>query len=387
LSRLRSFAIFATLVALVSILAACGGSSSGSSGSDGGSSDPQAVLDSATLKGVKSANLDLSVKVEDDEGENLELTLSGPFQSEGAEELPQLDLEVQATGNTDDEDIDFNGGLTLLSDRAFVAYDGTQYEVDPTTFGFVKASLEQAQKQGKSGAADPTACEDAVSELKVSDFVTDLKDEGGADVDGVSTTKLSGELDVATGLDALFKLLEDPRCKAQLEAAGPLPLDEVEEGKRAISKVLKKSHVELYVGEDDIIRRLTADFTIEPGDGETADLTLDVTLSGVNEEQEISAPSGDVKPIEDLFLKLGINPLELLEALSNGGKGLDKVLGELGLESGLSEIENGNYLNEGVEPSSEGSGGSGGGDQQAYLKCLKNAKTPVDLQNCASLSG
>jgi hypothetical protein len=378
LSRFRTFVIFATLAALVTVLAACGSSSSGSGGSSG-NDDPQAVLDSATLKGVKSGDLDLSLQVETLDGGNLEVSLSGPFESEGAEELPQLDLEVQATGSTDDEDIDFDGGLTLLSDRAFVAYDGTQYEVDPTTFGFVKSGLEQAQKQG-SKAGDPTACQDAASELKVSEFVKDLKDEGGADVDGVSTTKLSGELDVANGIDAAFEPLEDPACSAQLEAAGPLPLDEVEEGKRAVSQVLKRTHVDIYVGEDDIIRRLVGDFTIEPEAGKTGEVTLDLTLSGVNEEQEISAPSGDVKPIEDLFLKLGINPLELLEALSGGGD-FGNVLEQFG--SGVTEGGGTGGSGSGGESSS----GSGGGDQQAYLKCLKNAKTPVDLQNCASLGG
>jgi hypothetical protein len=374
LSRFRILAILATLAALGGVLAACGSSSSGSS------DDPQAVLDNATLKGVESGDLDLSLHVESNgaEGGNLDLSLSGPFQSEGAENLPLLDLDVTANGNVKDEAVDFDGGVTLLSDRAYVAYQGTEYEVDPTTFGFLKSSLEQAQKGSKSDAGDPTACQDAVSGLELSEFVTGLKEEGSADVDGVSTTKLSGELDAGSAIDALIELTEDPGCSAQLEAAGPLPLGELEKARREVSTALKRSHVELYVGDDDIIRKLAAEFTISPKGEEASEVDLELTLGGVNEEQDIAAPSGQTKPLEVLFRKLGINPLQLLEEVTSG-KGLGPLLEELGSGASL-----GGGSGDGGSGGESSSGASG---QQAYQKCLRNAKTPVDLQNCASLSG
>jgi hypothetical protein len=370
LSRFRTLALFAALAALATALAACGSGS--------GSDDPQTVVENATLEGVESGNVDLALQVKSNgpEGGDLDLSVSGPFQGEGTEALPQLDLEAKANGEAEGKAIDFEGGLTVLPDRAFVAYEGTEYEVDPTTFGFLKSGIEQAEQKGSKGdAGNPTACQDAAAGLKVDEFVEHLKNEGSVDVDGTSTTKVSGDLDVGAAIDAIIKLTEDPGCSAQLQAAGQLPLDELEKARREVSSALKTSHVDLYVGDDDIIRKVAADFTVTPKGGrESVEVDLELTLGEVNEEQQISAPSG-AKPLEVLFRKLGINPLELLEA-GSGGADIGGLLEKLGGSSGSSE-----------EGSGSGESGSGSSDQQAYLKCLQNAETPVDLQNCASLSG
>lgn len=371
LSRFRFLVLLAALLSLATAFAACGGS-------DSSSEDPQKVLDNATLEGVKSGNLDLSVgvKAEGKEGGDVDVSLSGPFQSEGKESLPELELTAKANGTASGEDIDFEGGLTLLPDRAYVNYEGTEYEVDPTTFGFVKSGFEQAeQQQGSKGGV--TACQEAVSGLKVGDFADNLKNEGSADVEGTSTTKVSGDLDVAAAVDAVIGLTEDPACSSELEAAGPLPLSELEEAKGEVTSAVKKAHIEVYVGDDDIIRKLAAELTIEPkgSSGEKVEADVEVTLSGVNEDQEISAPSG-AKPLEGLFQKLGVNPLELLEAAQGGGD-----IG--GLLEGITGGSSGSEGSSGE--SSGGSSGGGGSSQQAYLDCLKGATTPADLQQCASL--
>jgi hypothetical protein len=375
LSRFRLFAIFASLLAFATVLAACGSSSS---------EDPNEVIESATLEGVKSGVLDLSLDAtsKGSEGGEFTLSLSGPFQGEGSGQLPQLDLDVRAKGNGDGEAIDFEGGLTVLSDRAFVAYEGTEYEVDPTTYGFITSALEQAQQGSKDNAGNPAACQEAASGLKVDEFVIGLKDEGTADVDGTQTTKLSGQLDVGKAIDAVIELTEDPACSAQLEAAGPLPLGELEKAKREISSSLKKTHVDLYVGDDHIIRKLVADFTVTPkGHKGSVEVDLDLSLSKVNETQQISAPSA-AKPLELLFRKLNVNPLELLERASSG-EGLGELLEELRDQSGAA---GGGSESSGSSESGSGSGGAGSEEgQKAYLECLQKARTPVDLQNCASL--
>ena len=369
MSRFRIFALLAAVAALATAFAACGGSS------DSSSEDPQNVIDRASLEGVESGSVDLSLAIESDgkEGGDFEASLSGPFQAGDGKDLPQLAMTASAKGTVNGKDVDFEGGLTLLSDRAYVNYDGTEYEVDPTTYGFVKSSFEQAQQGGSEGnAADVTACQEAATGLEVGDFVDELSNEGSADVDGTETTKVSGELNVGGAIDAIVELTENPACSAQLEAAGPLPLGELEEAKGELTSAVKKASVEVYVGDDDIVRRLVAELTIEPkgSSREKVEVDFDLSLSGVNEEQDISAPSG-AKPLQGLFQKLDINPIELLEAASSG-EGLG------GLLEGLSE----------GDPSSSGgssSGSSGGGRQQAYLDCLKGAQTPADLQECASM--
>ncbi len=383
MSRFRIFALLAALAALTTAFAACGGS-------DKSSEDPQKVIESATLEGVESGNIDLSldVKAEGKEGGDLSVSVSGPFQSGGKESLPQLDLTAKANGTAKGEDIDFEGGLTLLTDRAYVNYKGTEYEVDPTTFGFVKSGFEQAEQQGNSGeanAGDVTACQEAARGLRVENFVDSLSNEGSADVDGTDTTKLSGDLNTAGAVDAIIKLTENPACSAQLEAAGPLPIGELEKAKGELTRDLKKAHVDVYVGDDDIIRKVAAELTIEPkgSSNEKVEVDVELSLSGVNEAQAINAPSG-AKPLEGLFQKLGVNPLELLEATSGGGAGIGGLLE--GLMDGGSPLGGGSSGGGGSSSGGSGGGsGSSGSGQQAYYDCLKGAETPADLQNCASL--
>jgi hypothetical protein len=374
LSRIRILALFATLTALASILAACGGG-----GSDNSGEDPQKVVENASLEGVKSGEFDMSLHVnaEGGEGGEADVSLSGPFEAGAKGELPQAEVSIEAEGSAEGEELAFDGGLTLLTDRAFVEYEGTPYEVDPTTFGFLKSALEQAQQQ-EGSEADVTACQQAAEGIKFSQFADNLENEGSEDVGGTSTTKVSGDLNVEGAIDALIKLTEDPACSAQLEAAGPLPIGELEEAKSELSKAIKKSHVEIAVGDDDIVRKFAIELTVEPpqAKGEKVELEMEITLSGVNEEQSFEEPA-NAKPLEALFKQLGVNPLELLEA--GGSQGLGGLLeGVLGGSSG---------------GGSAGSGSSSGGsselgssaEQKAYVQCLQKAQTPADLQKCARL--
>jgi hypothetical protein len=375
LSRFRILALFATVAALLTLFAACGGGDD--DGGSGSSDDPQQLVESASLEGVKSGELDLSlhIKAEGEEGGDVEVDLSGPFEAGAKGELPQLEVSAKAKGTAGDEDLDFEGGLTLLTDRAFIDFEDTDYEVDPTTFGFVKSAFEQAQQQEGSESGDITACQKAAEGIKFSQFAENLKNEGSADVEGTSTTKVSGDLNVSGAIDALIQLTEDPACSSQLEAAGPLPLGELEEARGELSKAIKQAHVDLYVGDDDIVRKVAAELTVQPGAAdEKVELEIDLTLAGVNEEQSFSSPS-NAKPVRALFDKIGVNPIELLQAGSEEGIG--------GLLEGLGGADLG-----GSSTGGSSSSGSDLGDpaaQKAYGKCLQTADTAADVQKCSSL--
>jgi hypothetical protein len=368
LSRARILTLFLALTALATAFAACGGGSSDS---------PQAVVDEATLQGVESGNLDFSlgIGVKGEKSGNVDVSLSGPFQKESDAELPELDLSATAKGSLGGEDIDFDGGFTLLSgNRAYLAYEGTEYEVDPTTFGFVKSAIK---KQSGGQSSEATACTEAAGKLKISDFMENLKEGGSADVGGTSTTKVSGDLNASAALDTVSELIEDPACSKQLEAAGPLPSGaELDAAKGTVEDSVKDAHVDLYVGDDHIVREISAEATIEPPPGseskgvKSVKLDLDLKLTGVNEEQTISAPKSS-KPLSDLFLKLGINPIELLGAFEGQGAG-----GLGGLLEGLNSFGG---------SSSGGNGGGSGGGQQAYLECLQGAHTATAIQNCVGM--
>jgi hypothetical protein len=375
LTRLRILTLFVALIALASALTACGGSSS--------SSDPQDIVNEATLQGVESGQISMSLELGITGGKNghLDVSLSGPFRGEEDAELPELDLAAKANGEIDGEKIDFDGGFALLGgNKAYITYEGVPYEVDSTTFNYVK-SLAKREGGGQK-SSEVTACQEAASELQVADFVENLKNAGSADVDGTSTTKVSGDLDAGGALGALTELIENPACGEQLEATGALPsVAELDKAKGTVENSVKDAHVDLYVGDDHIVRRISVQATIEPAKSSQSrgvkrvEIDFDLTLSGVNEDQTVAAPSG-AKPLSALFLKLGINPIELLGILQGGG-------GVGGLGSLLEGI--GNVGGGGGSSSGSGSNGGSGGGQQAYLDCLKEATTPVDIQNCTGL--
>lgn len=364
--RLRILALFAALFLLGVAFAACGGGSS--------SNNPQEIVDEATLQGIESGNLDLAVGIDitGEESGHVDVSLSGPFQSESGEELPDLDLTAKADGSVGDRTIDFDGGLTLLGNKAYVAYKGIEYEVDPTTFNYVKATIQRRTGDNQGGEA--TACREAASRLQVADFIENLKGDGSADVGDTDTSKVSGDLDAVAAIDALIEIVEEPVCREQLKAADPLPsIAELKEARDEVGRGVKAAHVEFYVGDDDIVRRISAQITIEPskdsGKGpKRIELDIDLKLTEVNEEQTISAPSSS-QPLSNLFVKLGINPIELLGVLN--GQGGPNALGNL--LNGLDTLP------------WEADGGSTGGGQESYFECLGEARTAADLKNCAGM--
>ena len=374
MSRKRTFALLAAFAALAALLSACGGGG-------GGSDDPQKVIEQATFEGVESGTVDLtmSVKAEGENAGNMKIDLSGPFQSTGKASLPELAMQVKANGDADGEKVNFEGGLTVLGDRAYVGYDGKNYEVDPTTFGFIKSGFEEAGQEGEkeSTGAERTACQKAATSMNLEKFVDNLENEGGEEVDGVKTTKLSGDLNPKGAVDAIIQLAETPACSSQLEAAGSLPLDELKAMEGEITGALKKAHADIYVGEDDhIVRKVAADLTVEPkGSGEKAEIEFDFTLGEVNEQQTIKAPP-NAEPLEKLFGQLGVNPLELLGMMQGGGG--DDIGG---LIEGIT----------GEEASSAGAPEAGEveipsvGDSKEFTECLKEAKGAADIQECAKL--
>jgi hypothetical protein len=378
LSRKRTFALLAAFAALAALLSACGGGG-------GSSEDPQKVMESATFGGVESGDVDLSMKVksEGEKGGELKADLSGPFQSTGKQSLPELDLAVTANGDANGEKIDVEAGITVLNDRAYVGYKGKEYEIDPTTFSFVKSAIEEGEQEGETESAggEATACQKAATSLDLSKIVDNLESEGGEEVEGVETIRVSGDLNPKGAVEAIIKLSETPACSAELELAGQAPLEELKEQAGELTSGLKKSHVEFYVGESDhIIRKVAAELSVEPkGSGEKVEIELEFTLSGVNEKQTIKAPAG-AEPLENLFGELGINPNEILGLMSGGeGEGLGSLLEGITGEGG---------------ESSSGGGESGSGSEielpslensKEFNECLNEVESASEIQKCASL--
>jgi hypothetical protein len=343
------------------------------------------VIENATFEGIESGEVEMSlnVKSEGENGSEVKVDLSGPFQSTGKKSLPELAMTASANGEVKGENIDFEGGVTVLSDRAYIAYDGKNYEVDPTTFGFIKSGFEEAEQEGEkeSTGGEATACQKAATSLDLGEFVDNLENEGSEEVGGVATTKLSGDLNPKSAVEAITKLLETPACSSELEAAGPVSLAELKAQEGELTGAIKKAHIELYVGEsDNIPRKVVAELTVEPkGSGEKAEVDLDLTLNKVNEKQTIKAPAG-AESIEKLFEQLGVNPLELFGAMEGGGvSGLGNLL------EGLSSAAGGSSSGGGGNSKQEAELPSAGGASKEFTECLSEARSAADVQKCAAL--
>ena len=288
-------------------------------------------------------------------------------------------MTAKANGSINGGNVDFEGGLVLLPNSAYVNYEGTEYEVDPTTFSFVESALKGTAGQGgaEGGSAGVSGCQEEVGRLKVGEFIENGINEGSADVGGTGTTKVSGDLNVSGGDRRPARSGRKPGLQGPARRGRPAALEvrnrrseERGEGRgedrpcRRLRRRRQHRATDRGAAEDRTEERTAAA-------RRSVEIDLDLKLTEVNEEQEISAP-GNAKPLNDLFLKLGINPIELLACSTAKAAARHRQSAARARRSGR-----------GGSSSGGGSGGEGG--QQAYLKCLREARSPVDLQKCTQL--
>jgi hypothetical protein len=372
LSRARSlFTVVVLALTVPAVVAGCGGDSSSDE-------DPQDVIE-ATFNNdeqVTSGVLDLSIDASAGDQGSFSASLSGPFQGVEGDPtaLPQLDLTASLSGEGAGQSVDFEGGLVVTEDDAYVEYNGQAYDVGSDTFNQLKQQMEQqADQAGATDSGDAAtsfreSCEQAIEaqggdpaacDFDLSGWFTDLSNDGTEDVGGASTTHISGNVDVSQMLTDFIGLAESVPG-----AAGQIPQDQLDQVQEAVTD----ASFDVYSGEDDdLLRKLDANVSIDPSAIASAvpvpidsvDLSFSVELSDVNEEQSIEAPSG-AKPIDELLQQFGgLGGLGGLGALGGGD------LGDLG----------GGSLG--------GGGGGAGGTSDAYLECIQNAgNDPQEAAKC-----
>jgi hypothetical protein len=366
---LRHLLSLTLLVFAAAGIAACGGGGGDDSG--GGGSAASSDTDVNTLltktftgkKDISSGKIDLAVKVDISGGSSgvsgpFEVSLSGPFQTQGKSKLPKLDLDLQAKGQGQD----IKAGLESTGDKGFVAFNGQEYAVPDNVFQQFKQGFEQAAAKGTNQSSNQSLTSLGIDPRK---WLKDPKNAGEEKVGDTDVIKITGGVDVA-------KLLDD--VNTALGKAGSLGLSNqqvptrlTEEQKQQVEKALKDVSVEIYTGKDDtILRRMVVDLNAEDPSGSDGKITLhfDLQLLDLNEDQEFKEPSS-TKPLNDLLQQFG------------GLGGLGGVLGGTGSSSSASG-------------SSSGSGSAA--DSQKKLKkysdCLEAAGQDVSkAQKCASILG
>ena len=155
MTRIRTFAaVCALALPIPAVIAGCGGD-------DASSEDPQTVLDETFNNDTQVTSGDLStdrfdVSADGDQGGSFEASLNGPFQGDpdNANAVPQLDWTASRSGSGAGQSIDFDGGLVVTDDNAYVEYKDQAYEVGTNAYNELVQQIEaqaQSERDRRSG--------------------------------------------------------------------------------------------------------------------------------------------------------------------------------------------------------------------------------------------
>jgi len=293
MTRVRPLAVLVLSAALAASVAACG--SAGETFAPASSTTDVDQLLRETFSGdhrVDSGRVDLTVRVDKTGGHgSAGLRLSGPFESQGEGRLPKFALDAEVTGAGPSLAV----GATSTGDAGYVNVLGRDYQLAGPVFARIEAGYEEAEKQ--AGGSFPALGIDPRRWLK------DPRNAGEAKVGDADTIKITGGVDVPKLLDDVNVALNHAKSLG-LQGADRLPDQLTPAQRRQAENAVKDAAVELYTGKDDrILRRLHVDVRTAAGQ-EAGRLELDLSLTGVNEDQEIPTPS-DARPFAELTQQLG----------------------------------------------------------------------------------
>jgi hypothetical protein len=234
------------------------------------SASPQDLLESAFSADVESASFEGQVAFSF-QGQRNVISTKGAFVDNGPKAMPEVDIELHARVGS----MNFNerGGFVTNGERAWFTRGDTAYAVPQPIW----SAVAKARESGRLATEKDTPDVD----LDPSKWLSKVRNEGSERVGGVETTHISAEVDSAKAVAELVT--------ASREASGsslPLP-----GGEQRLEKMgMTEGDLDVWVGEDEILRRVTFEFS-SPGDRGTVKANLDLRLSDVNEPQQIARPA------------------------------------------------------------------------------------------------
>jgi hypothetical protein len=238
-------------------------------------SSPVDTLRSALSGKLDSAAFDLQIELAGGR-EPAAVALSGAFERGAANDIPAFELhaDVNAVGQS------FDGGFVALDQSAYFTQGDDAWRVPAEAWDPLARAVADGAKAGRPPLA---------FELHPETWLRDAKTVGKENLDGVETTHISASVDVEA-------VVRDVTAAAPGSARLPAP--------REIAALVERAEFDAWVGKDRILRRLTARLAFNApgrlrGSGRAAHRSIDVALnlSGVNEAQDIRAPS---RPLDGL---------------------------------------------------------------------------------------
>lgn len=229
---------------------------------------PQELLSAAlTTDALESASFDGRV-IFRSRGERNVVETSGAFEIGESREMPKADVRV----SIDSQDLDATGGFVTTGHRAWFTRGGTGYAVP-------QAAWEQIVEAVESGA-EPAAGASAAPELDVDParWLSGVESEGEQQLDGVATTHISADVSSAAVIADIARAMD---------ATGQIPAG-IE---RRVKQVVGDGRIEAWVGEDQILRRVTLELSGRGDADRVVEMDLRFDLTSVNEPQDIARPA------------------------------------------------------------------------------------------------
>jgi hypothetical protein len=198
-------------------------------------------------------------------GERNTIKASGAFESTGPREMPKADVQV----SLDVPGFDGSGGFVTTGDRAWFTRGETGYAVPQAAWSKIVSAREK-------GAA-PTA-EAPKLDVDPGAWLQNVKSEGTERMDGVQVTHVSADVNSARAIADVVKAMDGTgRIPANAEAT--------------LAKQIDDGHLDAWVGDDKILRRVSLELSGKAGGGRRVDMDLNFELSSVNKPQEIVRPA------------------------------------------------------------------------------------------------
>lgn len=363
--RFRFVALLALLMVVLTGLTACGG---GDNGAAAGADVNELLKETfGPDQNVESGNLAVVLGL-DAKGlrgiqDPVSIKLSGPFATSGKGKLPKLDLALTLSG----AGANFSAGVVTTGEKGWLELQGTAYAVDDATFAQFKKGYEDSAAKSKDDNGNPSFQSLGIDPLR---WLKDPAVAGSATVGGAETYRITAGVDVSAFLEDVSTLLGKAGQLGQATAGVPASL--TEQQRKDIEASVKDAALEVWTGKDDkALRRIKLTVALDvpeavrprAGGLQTGKLTFDLTISDLNEPQEIAEPK-NARPLADLQQLIGGGATGATGGQPRGGQP------------------------RGGQAPAPSSGTPTASESSAYIDCITAAGNDVAaIQKCATLAG
>jgi hypothetical protein len=204
-------------------------------------------------------------------GQKNAIETSGAFEDRGPKKMPVVDIRVSA--DVESANLDLEGGFGTTGDKAWFTRGDSAYAVPQAAWDKIVEARENGTGAGQ-GSPD--------LKLEPSGWLRKVSSEDGGEIDGVETTHLTADVDAAAAIAQVAQAMDS----AARLATSPLP-----DAEQRLRGLLGDAELELWVGKDEVTRRLTLQLSGRGDANRPVDMDLRFELSDVNEPQDVSAPS------------------------------------------------------------------------------------------------